>query len=63
MRQNAVAVMSISNRPASAANHQSVNAAGEQEPASGVPDNLPHLGPVAHVRFPDGDGFRAPVLV
>jgi len=60
MRQNAVAVMSISNRPASAANHQSVNAAGEQEPASGVPDNLPHL---AHVRFPDGDGFRAPVLV
>jgi hypothetical protein len=26
-------------------------------------DDLPHLGPVAHVRFLAGDRFRAPVLV
>jgi len=44
------------------ANHQPVNAAGEQEPASGALDNLPHLGPVAHIRYLASDGFRASVL-
>ena len=42
---------------------QPVNPAGEHEPASGALDDLPHLGPVAHVRFLAGDRLRAPVLV